>query len=1364
MPANAELAFTLTVIDDSGAVTRDGVLVRSAVNTNQPPVAGAGIDQTIAAGETVQLDGSASSDADGAIVRYIWTQNRGPSVVLQDSRTATPSFTMPANAELAFTLTVIDDSGAVTRDGVLVRSAVNVNQPPVAGAGIDQTIAAGETVQLDGSVSSDADGAIVRYIWTQNRGPSVVLQDSRTATPSFTMPANAELAFTLTVIDDSGAVTRDGVLVHSAVNNNQPPIANAGSDLIALEGEMVQLDGSTSSDPDGEISRFIWWQRSGPTVQLNDKNSATPNFVATTAGDILLRLIVEDDRGTRVTDDVHITVQVGGNSPPIADAGPDATHLETRYHQFNGSLSSDSDGSIVSYLWEQISGPSVNISAANATRSIFSVSMPEVDQDTELRFRLTVTDDGGLSTSDEIVIRVFANLPPQPLPVDEITIVEGSYHVLDASHYFSFQQEDGFLSSTGYQWRQISGPPAILQYRQYREQVRILAPEVDVTTNLIFEVGVEDRFGLPATNTVTVHVVNPEDLPPNGPPVAVAGEDRISSSKYFLIVDGSNSYDMDGEIVSYEWSVIDSPGYVGSFRGDSQYPINHASVYEPGDYTLRLTVTDDRGGVSTDDVIVTFNPYTSSTDNPPDADAGTHYKSPLRYWQLDDSLRLDGSDSADANGSIVSFQWQQLSGPTVDIANPDSSVTSFIPQPFDGSATSSNPIEYRFLLMVTDDEGDKDESFVRRQVYLVNSEPTANFNHQPILSLADSVIQLDASSSYDRDPDDYISSYRWSQYYGPAVTFLDNSVQPRVQLPDINTVSGLSSVGIELSVTDLYGADTRFPETLPFWIVSPDYQAALFTAGDDIYVQAGSQVTITGEPYVPAECNPITGCVDDSAGLHWLQLAGPPVELTQSRGWSLSFTAPPVTERVELIFGLTKIVSAFNNRAVTEVDPVKVYLLPQGAALTADAGLDQESPEKNLVTLDGSGSYDPHGVIEQFHWIQSEGPQALLTKPHEAITEVALPALAVEADLVFQLTVANDWEMEAVDTVRIRVTPDLTDGDVDADGVRDDNDRFPDNPSESYDFDNDGIGDNGDSDRDGDGVANGLDFYPNDPQRENPPLIQVTEPMDGADIESSYVIVKGSVDGPANIGVTVNGIVAERVGENHGSQFIAWVPLAEGANEIEVLATTLSRQQVSHTLSVNRVGSSQVQFFVSESSGLTPLENRLSLINEGASPIAQVDIDYQGDGSIDETLVDDFERDLQYVYNTEGIYYPTVIVTVEDGMQYTLTQVVNAVSEAYILAELEDHWSSMNNALINGNLGLALEHIAISRSEKYRRQFTYLLPGMSEIIASYSPLYIESLSPDHAFVHVVRNIDGENRVFTIGFNQDIFGVWRIISM
>ncbi|MES9812490.1 MAG: PKD domain-containing protein [Candidatus Thiodiazotropha sp.] len=254
------------MVSDTNEVATDRVVIRTDPYTNILPQADAGIDQTVATGDLVQLDATASSDADGTIIKYRWHQSRGPNVQLIDSQTAVSSFQAPPNAELAFSLKIEDNAGAVATDSIVIRVEPYTNQPPVADAGVDQTVAAGETVQLDGSASNDADGVIVRYIWTQNRGPSVVLQDSRTATPSFTMPANAELAFTLTVIDESGVVTRDGVLVRSAVNNNQPPIANAGPDLIVIEGEMVQLDGSTSSDPDGEISRFIWWQRSGPTV------------------------------------------------------------------------------------------------------------------------------------------------------------------------------------------------------------------------------------------------------------------------------------------------------------------------------------------------------------------------------------------------------------------------------------------------------------------------------------------------------------------------------------------------------------------------------------------------------------------------------------------------------------------------------------------------------------------------------------------------------------------------------------------------------------------------------------------------------------------------------------------------------------------------------------------------------------------------------------------------------------------------------------------------------------------------------------------------------------------------------------------
>ncbi|MCU7859344.1 MAG: PKD domain-containing protein, partial [Candidatus Thiodiazotropha sp. (ex Lucinoma kastoroae)] len=332
-PANAELEFVFRLVSDTGEIATDRIVIRVEPYTNQSPIANAGVDQTVTAGNTVQLDGSASTDPDGTIVRYNWYQQRGPSVVIENRQTATPSFEMPANAEVAFGLQVFDNAGAVTSDRVLIRTDINTNQAPVANAGVDQTVTAGNTVQLDGSASTDPDGTIVKYNWYQQRGPTVVIENRQTATPSFEMPANAEVAFGLQVFDNAGAVTSDRVLIRTDINTNQAPIAVAGDDRTVSMGAWVSLDGSASTDTDGNIARYIWWQRSGPSVQLTDRNTAAPGFEASTLGDVVLRLRVEDDRGARAVDDINISVVDDGNQPPIADAGPDATHLETRSHQ-----------------------------------------------------------------------------------------------------------------------------------------------------------------------------------------------------------------------------------------------------------------------------------------------------------------------------------------------------------------------------------------------------------------------------------------------------------------------------------------------------------------------------------------------------------------------------------------------------------------------------------------------------------------------------------------------------------------------------------------------------------------------------------------------------------------------------------------------------------------------------------------------------------------------------------------------------------------------------------------------------------------------------------------------------------------------
>lgn len=87
-----------------------------------------------------------------------------------------------------------------------------VNGAPTADAGPDQWgCAAGSTVQLDGTNSTDSDGTIASYAWLQTSGTSVTLSSSSDPTPTFTAPSNTGevLTFQLTVTDNLGGTATD---------------------------------------------------------------------------------------------------------------------------------------------------------------------------------------------------------------------------------------------------------------------------------------------------------------------------------------------------------------------------------------------------------------------------------------------------------------------------------------------------------------------------------------------------------------------------------------------------------------------------------------------------------------------------------------------------------------------------------------------------------------------------------------------------------------------------------------------------------------------------------------------------------------------------------------------------------------------------------------------------------------------------------------------------------------------------------------------------------------------------------------------------------------------------------------------------
>src|SRR5262249_53995510 len=231
------------------------------------------------------------------------------------------------------------------------------NHPPIANAGPAQTVFVGTTVTLDGSGSTDADGDPLTYRWSFvsiPAGSSATLTGPGTVHPTFVVDKPG--SYTVQLIVNDGKVDSAPATVVISTQNS-PPVASAGANQTVKTGATVQLDGSGSTDVDGDPLAYSWSFVSVPTgsaAVLTNPTTVNPTFVNDKKGTYVVQLVVNDAKVSSAPAQVNIS---DVNSPPVANAGPSQTVTTRSLVTLDGTRSTDVDGDPLTYAWSILSTP-----------------------------------------------------------------------------------------------------------------------------------------------------------------------------------------------------------------------------------------------------------------------------------------------------------------------------------------------------------------------------------------------------------------------------------------------------------------------------------------------------------------------------------------------------------------------------------------------------------------------------------------------------------------------------------------------------------------------------------------------------------------------------------------------------------------------------------------------------------------------------------------------------------------------------------------------------------------------------------------------------------------------------------------------
>jgi len=647
------------------------------------------------------------------------------------------------------------------------------------------------------------------------------------------------------------------------------------------------------------------------------------------------------------------------NGIPMSNAGNDQSVFELTTVSLNGSGSSDPDNDVLSYQWTAPAG--ILLNAYNIPNPQFIA--PEVSLNTDYIFSLTVNDGTLSSTSDQVVVTVNnKNKAPVANAGTDQSVMESVQVLLNGSSSFD-PDNDGLT----YQW---NAPSGIILSSSTALNPTFISPDVTSKTDYIISLVVSDG-NLSSSADQVIITVNPE----NDAPVANAGPDQSVQEETMVYLNGSNSYDPNGDFIYYQWIV--PPGISLSNPNGSATSFIAPSVTVDTDYILKLKVTDGKLYSIEDEVII--HVLKSSI---PVANAGSD-QSHYQYEQV----YLDGSGSYDPDDKTLSYLWTAPAGIVLSSANVSNPT-------FVASQVTTNT-KFTFKLIVNNGYYYSTPDFVDITIKNVNNLPIANAGDNKEVDEG-ILTSLDGTNS--TDPDNDALKYMWT---APLGVILSSNTDPK---PSFTAPSVEYDDIFKFYLTVFDGTEYSQSDEVEIKVKQVN-RAPKASAGDDQKSDEGSLVLLKGGGSYDEDGNVIT--------YQWL--APKEIKLSSPNAVNPQFIAPEVV--VDTDFKISLIVNDGKANSIPDEVVIRVHQINK--APLANAGPNQSVTENSTVQLNGNASSDPDMDHLTYQWSGPEG--IVLSSNTIANPTFTAPEVSFDNSYIFNLVV-NDGKLNSiVDQVVIKV-------------------------------------------------------------------------------------------------------------------------------------------------------------------------------------------------------------------------------------------------------------------------------------------------------------------------------------------------------